>query len=186
MKILIVGNGGREYAIGLALKKENNELFFAPGNGATSSLGTNVTYANHEELAKYVKDSEIELTIVGPEAPLTEGIVDLFELYNLKIFGPSAAAARLEGSKVFMKDFLKTNNIPTAKYIQTSSLEEASEFIETLNEPIVVKADGLCAGKGVIIAQGKIAFHRIYYSCRLIVVCKYLFSLKVVYHQCFA
>ena len=155
MKILIVGNGGREYAIGLALKKENNELFFAPGNGATSSLGTNVTYANHEELAKYVKDSEIELTIVGPEAPLTEGIVDLFELYNLKIFGPSAAAARLEGSKVFMKDFLKTNNIPTAKYIQTSSLEEASEFIETLNEPIVVKADGLCAGKGVIIAQSK-------------------------------
>jgi phosphoribosylamine--glycine ligase len=95
----------------------------------------------------------VKLTIVGPEGPLSEGIVDVFESHGLTIFGPSKAAARLEGSKVFMKEFLKSHNIPTAAFLQTDNLQEAQSFIDTLTPPIVVKADGLCAGKGVIIAQ---------------------------------
>ncbi|MFV0481204.1 MAG: phosphoribosylamine--glycine ligase [Campylobacteraceae bacterium] len=157
MKILVIGNGGREYSIGLALKKDKNvsDIYFAPGNGATSNLGTNLEITNFESLASFAKKEDIELTIVGPEAPLVDGIVDVFRKYGLNIFGPSRAAARLEGSKAFMKDFLARHNIPTAKYVQTSSFEVASNFIDTLKAPIVVKADGLCAGKGVIIAKSR-------------------------------
>ncbi|MBE0494943.1 MAG: phosphoribosylamine--glycine ligase [Campylobacterales bacterium] len=157
MNILIIGNGGREYAIGLALLKDTsqNHLFFAPGNGATSSLGENITLADFESLAMFAKERAIDLTIVGPEAPLTEGIVDAFHAHGLTIFGPSKAAARLEGSKIFMKEFLAANAIPTAAFLQTDSYEKASDFIDTLSAPMVVKADGLCAGKGVIIAQNK-------------------------------
>ena len=155
MKILIIGSGGREYSIALALKKENHKLYFAPGNGATDKLGKNIDIKDYDELANFAINEEIELTIVGPEAPLVDGVVDIFKKHNLKIFGPSKKAARLEGSKAFMKDFLARHNIPTAKYIQTNSYEKACEFIETLKAPIVVKADGLCAGKGVIIAQNK-------------------------------
>ncbi|MDR2100750.1 MAG: phosphoribosylamine--glycine ligase [Campylobacteraceae bacterium] len=157
MKILIVGGGGREYAIALALKRDESVecLYFAPGNGATDELGVNVDIKDFEKLAEFVKKESIGLTIVGPEAPLVEGITDIFKKHNLAIFGVSKDAARLEGSKAFMKDFLSRHNIPTARYIQTSSIEKADEFIDTLKAPIVVKADGLCAGKGVIIAKNK-------------------------------
>jgi len=157
MNILIIGNGGREYAIGLALLKDTpqNSLFFAPGNGATSSLGENIDITDFETLALFAKERAIGLTIVGPEAPLAEGVVDVFHAHGLTIFGPSKAAARLEGSKIFMKEFLATNNIPTAAFLQTDSYDKACAFIETLSVPVVVKADGLCAGKGVIIAQSK-------------------------------
>ena len=157
MDVLIVGSGGREYSIGYALKKDKNvnKIYFAPGNGATDELGENINIKNYEELAQFAKDKNIDLTIVGPEAPLVDGIVDIFKKHNLTIFGPSKKAAQLEGSKVFMKNILKKYNIPTAKYIETNSLEEAKEFINSLKEPIVVKADGLCAGKGVIIAKSK-------------------------------
>lgn len=155
MKILIVGSGGREYSIGLALSQEKNveKLFFAPGNGATDNLGENIALKDFEKLASFVKENGIDLTIVGPEAPLVDGIVDVFKAHNLTIFGTSKAAARLEGSKIFMKNFLARHKIPTAKYIQTNDLEKANSFIDSLQTPIVVKADGLCAGKGVIIAQ---------------------------------
>jgi phosphoribosylamine--glycine ligase len=106
MKILIVGSGGREYSIALALKKENHELYFSPGNGATDELGKNIHIKDYDALASFALKEEIELTIVGPEGPLVDGIVDIFRKYNLKIFGPSKKAARLEGSKAFMKDFL--------------------------------------------------------------------------------
>ncbi len=157
MDILIVGSGGREYSIGYALRKDDNvdKIYFAPGNGATDNLGENVDIKDFNELAKFAKDNNIDLTIVGPEDPLVNGIVDVFKEHNLTIFGPSKAAAQLEGSKVFMKNALKKYNIPTAKYIETSSLDEAKEFIKNMSEPIVVKADGLCAGKGVIIAKSK-------------------------------
>lgn len=157
MKILIIGGGGREYSIGLSLKKDKEvkEIFFAPGNGATSTLGTNLEISDFNELANFAKQNEINLTIVGPEDPLVNGIVDIFHSNGLKIFGPSKNAARLEGSKAYMKDFLSRHNIPTAKYIQTSNLNEAENFIKTLSLPIVIKADGLCAGKGVIIAKTK-------------------------------
>lgn len=155
MDILIVGNGGREYAIGLKLKSEKNvgKIYFAPGNGATSKLGENIKYKNYEELAKFAKDNGINLTIVGPEAPLSEGIVDIFKASGLTIFGPSKSAARLEGSKAYMKDFLARYAIKTARYLNTDDINRASEFINSLKTPIVVKADGLCAGKGVIIAK---------------------------------
>lgn len=156
MNILILGSGGREYSIGLAIYKENaHNLFFMPGNGATSQLGENINIKDYNELAQWAKDNSIDLTIVGPEAPLVDGVVDIFKENDLTVFGPSKAAAQLEGSKVYMKNILKKYNIPTAAFIETTNEKEAHDFIDTMNEPIVVKADGLCAGKGVIIAQTK-------------------------------
>ena len=154
MNVLVIGAGGREYSIGMALRKDEKveKLYFAPGNGATDELGENLDISDFSELADFCEANDVELTIVGPEAPLVEGIVDLFEERGLKIFGPSAKAAQLEGSKIFMKNFLARHNVPTAKYIETDSIEEAYKFIMTLEAPIVVKADGLCGGKGVIIA----------------------------------
>lgn len=157
MNILILGSGGREYSIGLAISKEqeNHNLYFMPGNGATENLGKNINIKDYNELAQWAKSNSIDLTIVGPEAPLVDGVVDIFKANDLTVFGPSRAAAQLEGSKVYMKNILKKYNIPTAAFIETSSKEEAYNFIDTMKEPIVVKADGLCAGKGVIIAQTK-------------------------------
>ncbi len=154
MKVMVVGSGGREYAIGRALNKDNDveKIYFAPGNGATLQLGENIEISDYDALADYVEKEGIDLTIVGPEAPLAGGIVDIFKSRGLKIFGPDKKAAQLEGSKIFMKNFLARHNIPTARYIETDSVEKAFRFIDTLEAPIVVKADGLCAGKGVIIA----------------------------------
>jgi phosphoribosylamine--glycine ligase len=155
MNILIIGAGGREYSIGLALKKDEavEKLYFAPGNGASDMLGENISISDFNELADFVESNSIDLTIVGPEAPLVDGIVDIFRARGLNIFGSSAEASQLEGSKIFMKNFLSRHNIPTAKYIETDSLQSAYDFINTLSTPIVVKADGLCGGKGVIIAE---------------------------------
>ncbi len=155
MDILIVGSGGREYSIGLALKRDESvdRLYFAPGNGASDQLGENLSITDFSKLADFVEKKGIDLTIVGPEAPLVAGIVDIFRERGLTIFGPTAQAAQLEGSKIFMKNFLARHNIPTARYIETDSLEDAYGFINRLDVPIVVKADGLCGGKGVIIAQ---------------------------------
>lgn len=155
MDILIIGSGGREYSIGLALKRDKSveKLYFAPGNGASDELGENIAISDFSELADFVEANGIDLTIVGPEAPLVDGIVDLFQERGLTIFGPTAQAAQLEGSKIFMKNFLARHDIPTARYIETDSLEDAYGFINKLEVPIVVKADGLCGGKGVIIAQ---------------------------------
>jgi phosphoribosylamine--glycine ligase len=155
MKVLILGAGGREYSIGLALTKDERveKLYFAPGNGGTDTLGENLGISNFEALADFVEANDIGLTIVGPEAPLVAGVVDLFESRGLTIFGPSAKASQLEGSKIFMKNFLARHSVPTAKYIETNNLQDAYKFIETLEAPIVVKADGLCGGKGVIIAM---------------------------------
>ncbi|WP_297432090.1 phosphoribosylamine--glycine ligase [Sulfurimonas sp.] len=155
MKILILGSGGREYSIGRAIKneQEEHELFFQPGNGATNELGKNIAISDYDALVTFVKENEIELTIVGPEAPLVDGIVNIFKENGLTIFGPSKEAAQLEGSKVYMKNFLAKYNIPTAKYIESDSIEDLFKFTNSLSTPIVVKADGLCGGKGVIIAQ---------------------------------
>lgn len=155
MKILILGSGGREYSIGLAIANEDagHELFYQPGNGATEDFATNIDIKDYNELATWAQQNGIDLTIVGPEAPLVDGVVDIFKARGLTIFGPSKAAARLEGSKVYMKNFLAKYNIPTARYIESDSIEELYKFTDTLTTPIVVKADGLCGGKGVIIAQ---------------------------------
>ncbi len=155
MNVLIIGSGGREYAIALALKKEEKvkKLYFSPGNGATDKLGENLDIKDYDALADFAKEHAVDLTIVGPEAPLVDGVVDIFKAKGLTIFGPGKAASQLEGSKIFMKNFLQKYGIPTARFIETDDLAKASAFIDTLTAPIVVKADGLCAGKGVIIAQ---------------------------------
>lgn len=154
-KILIIGSGGREYALGLALSKDSrvSALYFTPGNGATSLLGTNISYSDNGELLAHCKNLGITLVVIGPEEPLTKGMSDFLRAHNIACFGPSQNAARLEGSKAFMKEFASRHKIPTARYLQSSDIEEIESFIATLTPPIVVKADGLCAGKGVIIAQ---------------------------------
>lgn len=155
MTILVIGSGGREYAIGRVLLQDEavEKIYFSPGNGATSELGENLSIEGYDALADFALAEGIDLTIVGPEAPLVDGVVDIFKAKGLTIFGPSKAAAQLEGSKVYMKNFLAKYGIPTARYIETDHIDTAFKFIETLPVPVVVKADGLCAGKGVIIAQ---------------------------------
>ncbi|HEC2410490.1 TPA: phosphoribosylamine--glycine ligase [Campylobacter jejuni] len=155
MKIMILGSGAREYSIALALRRvdKNLEFYFAPGNGATKSLGTNLNLKDPVVLATYAKEKGFDLCIVGSESFLAEGVVDIFKQQGLAIFGPSKAAAMLETSKSFMKSFLKKYRIKTAKFLNTNDIEKAKNFIHSLTPPIVVKADGLCAGKGVIIAK---------------------------------
>ncbi|HEB8047415.1 TPA: phosphoribosylamine--glycine ligase [Campylobacter jejuni] len=155
MKIMILGSGAREYSIALALRRvdKNLEFYFAPGNGATESLGTNLNLKDPVVLATYAKEKGFDLCIVGSESFLAEGVVDIFKQQGLAIFGPSKAAAMLEISKSFMKSFLKKYRIKTAKFLNTNDIEKAKNFIYSLTPPIVVKADGLCAGKGVIIAK---------------------------------
>jgi len=161
MNILILGSGGREHALAwkLAQSKKISKLFIAPGNAGTGSVGTNIKIdpENFEEIKKAVLDYKIEKVIVGPEAPLVGGIHDFFiqddKLKSVPVIGPVKSAARLEGSKDFAKAFLIRHNIPTAKYrtFDKTNLNEAAGFLRTLNPPYVIKADGLAAGKGVVI-----------------------------------
>jgi phosphoribosylamine--glycine ligase len=159
MKILVIGSGGREHA--LAWKAAQSPLvdkvFVAPGNAGTA-LETHIENVDVgaediPALLAFAKSNAIDLTIVGPEATLVKGIVDVFQTAGLKIFGPSEAAAQLEGSKAFTKDFLSRHNIPTAFYGNFTEVEPAIAYIEEKGAPIVIKADGLAAGKGVILAQ---------------------------------
>ncbi len=160
MKILIIGSGAREFAIASKLLEADSsrELYFAPGNGGTEKLGKNVDISAEDvkSLAKYAAETKIDYTVVGPEVPLCEGVVDEFEALGLKIFGPNKNASMFENSKAFTKAFLQKYNIPTAKYIETENSEEALTFAQNLlNETgrVVIKADGLAAGKGVFIAE---------------------------------
>ncbi len=155
--ILVVGSGGREHAIGWKLSQspQVGNLFFAPGNGGTSALGENVPIKAEDisGLLSWAKEHKPDLTIVGPEAPLSEGIADLFQKENLYIFGPSEKAAEIETSKVYAKRFMETHNIPTARYAVFDSSEKAHIYIDGLKYPVVVKASGLAAGKGVLVPK---------------------------------
>ena len=153
--ILIVGNGGREYALGEHLRSDKRvgEIYFATGNAGTKMLGQNIELKSNEEITTFCKEKQIDWVIIGGESALVAGLSDELTKEGIKAFGPSKEAAKLEGSKAFMKDFLNEFQIPTAKYIQTDNLQKALDFARTLTPPIVVKASGLCAGKGVIIAQ---------------------------------
>ncbi len=159
MKILVVGSGGREHAISWKLKQSPRvtELYCAPGNAGISQIAQCVAISAEDidGLLDFALKNEIDLTVVGPEVPLTMGIVDLFEKHQLKIFGPSQAAAEIEGSKAFSKDLMQKYHIPTAKYGVFTQVEEAKAFLETVGIPCVVKADGLAAGKGVLICESK-------------------------------
>jgi phosphoribosylamine--glycine ligase len=156
MRILVIGGGGREHAILWALKKSDKvkELFCAPGNAGSAKLAECVPIAvsQFDELTAFAKDASIDLVFVGPDDPLADGIVDAFEAAGIPAFGPNKLAAEIEGSKIFMKDLLKKYNIPTAKYETFTDYETALSYLREQEVPIVIKADGLAAGKGVTVA----------------------------------
>ena len=159
MKILVVGGGGREHAICWKLNNESNveKIYCAPGNAGISNVAECIDIGDSdiENLLKFAKENQIDLTIVGPEIPLVAGIVDAFEKEGLKIFGPNKKCAQLEGSKSFSKDFMIRHNLPTAKYKEYTDLDEAISEIVSFGYPVVIKADGLAAGKGVVIPENR-------------------------------
>ncbi len=159
MKVLVIGNGGREHTIIWKLRQDKNieKIYCAPGNPGISKIAENVNIKVEEieKLAEFAQNEKIDLTLVGPEGPLVLGIVDTFEARGLKIFGPNKNCAQLEGSKAFSKDFMIRNNIPTAKYREYIDLKDAKENIGNFGYPVVIKADGLAAGKGVVIAANE-------------------------------
>ncbi|MFM7484397.1 MAG: phosphoribosylamine--glycine ligase [Burkholderiaceae bacterium] len=156
MKILVVGSGGREHALAwkLAQSKRIQIVMVAPGNGATAldPRLKNISITDPKQLADFAEQENIALTVVGPEAPLAAGIVDLFRERGLKIFGPSQRAAQLEASKDFAKAFMQRHGIPTAKYQTFTDVSAAHQYVDQQGAPIVIKADGLAAGKGVVVA----------------------------------
>ena len=157
MKILVIGGGGREHALVWKLGQSRgvSRIFCAPGNAGTLELGENVSIPANDlpALARFAGENRIELTVVGPDDPLAAGIVDLFEREGLRVFGPSQSAARLESSKIFAKELMRKSKIPTARGAAFSKCEAAFAFVEESRFPLVVKADGLALGKGVIIAH---------------------------------
>lgn len=159
MKILVVGGGGREHAICWKLSNEKNveKIYCAPGNPGIAEVAecVNIGDSDIDELAKFAKENEIDITVVGPEVPLVMGITDVFESQGLKVFGPNKKCARLEGSKAFSKDFMTRHNLPTAKYKEYTNIDKAIDDIDDFGYPVVIKADGLAAGKGVIISENR-------------------------------
>jgi phosphoribosylamine--glycine ligase len=159
MKVLVVGNGGREHALAWKLAQSANvhHVCVAPGNAGTGRSpkmsNANIAVDDVDGLIAFVREADVGLTVIGPEAPLVAGIVDRFEAEGLRCFGPNAKAAQLEGSKAFTKDFLARHQIPTAAYESFTDLDAASAYIQRVGAPIVVKADGLAAGKGVVVAS---------------------------------
>ena len=158
MQVLVIGSGGREHALAwkLSLSPDVTTVFVAPGNAGTATEANlqNVAISpdDHDGLATFAQENNIALTIVGPEAPLVDGIVNHFSRLDLRCFGPTAQAAQLEGSKSFTKDFLARHNIPTADYQTFTDTDQAIAYVRKNGAPIVIKADGLAAGKGVIVA----------------------------------
>jgi phosphoribosylamine--glycine ligase len=159
MQVLVIGSGGREHALAWKASQCNNvtKVFVAPGNAGTAQEealeNVDISVGDIAGLVKFAQDNAIELTIVGPEQPLVDGVVDAFTSAGLACFGPTQAAAQLEGSKAFTKDFLARHNIPTAEYANFTEIEPALAYVREKGAPIVVKADGLAAGKGVIVAM---------------------------------
>ncbi len=157
MKILVVGSGGREHAIlwKLAQSKRVEKLYCAPGNGGISQLAecVPIKVMEKEKMADFAAENQIDMTIIGPDDPLADGIVDVFQKRGLRVFGPTAAAARIEASKVFSKDLMKKYHIPTAQYEVFDNAEQAIAYIKSGTFPAVIKAEGLALGKGVIIAE---------------------------------
>jgi phosphoribosylamine--glycine ligase len=157
MKVLVIGSGGREHALAWKIteNKEVSRVYVAPGNAGTATNPNmiNVAITDIDELVQFAKDENIGVTIVGPEAPLSQGVVDKFQVAGLKIFGPTQAAAQLESSKDFSKAFMIRHHIPTAAYETFSDAKPAHDYIDQQGAPIVIKADGLAAGKGVVVAM---------------------------------
>ena len=159
MKILVVGGGGREHAIcwKLSNEKDVEKIYCAPGNPGIAKVAecVNIGDSDIAELVKFAKEKEIDITVVGPEVPLVMGLTDVFEAEGLKVFGPNKKCAQLEGSKAFSKDFMIRHGLPTAKYKEYTDLDKAIADIDDFGYPVVIKADGLAAGKGVVIPENR-------------------------------
>ena len=161
MKALIIGNGGREHALAWKIEQSSlvDKVFVAPGNGGTALEekieNINISVNDIDKLVSFAKEEKVDLTIIGPEVPLSKGIVDTFIENKLKVFGPKKLAAQLESSKDFAKSFMYRHQIPTAKYKTFTNIKDAHEYINKEGAPIVIKADGLAAGKGVAICKTK-------------------------------
>ena len=158
MNILVLGSGGREHAITWALAKSPNtdELYVTPGNGGTAGIATNIPgidINDAEAVLGFSRDRNIDLVVIGPEAPLVAGVADVLRDAGIAVFGPNAEGAQLEGSKTYSKNFMVENNIPTARYQSFTDAESAKAYVNDLGAPIVIKADGLAAGKGVFVAE---------------------------------
>ncbi len=157
MNILVIGSGGREHALcwAIARSPRTNTLYCAPGNGGIAGVAEciELDVGDHDAVARFCRDRDIALVVVGPEAPLVDGLADSLEAAGLAVFGPSAAAAQLEGSKGFTKDLCAENNIPTAAYARFTEAAPALAYVRERGAPIVIKADGLAAGKGVTVAE---------------------------------
>jgi phosphoribosylamine--glycine ligase len=154
MKVLLVGGGGREHALAWRISQEGeHRIFSAPGNPGMATVGENIDLTPDRigEMADFAREQGIDVTIVGPEAPLIDGIVDEFIARGLRVFGPKRAAARIEGSKVFAKNLMRRHKIPTADYAVFDDPNDARAYVERKGAPIVLKADGAAAGKGVLI-----------------------------------
>jgi phosphoribosylamine--glycine ligase len=157
MNVLVIGGGGREHALAWKIAQSNKvqKVFVAPGNGGTArdKRLDNIDITDVKALREFAKSSGVELTVVGPETPLAAGVVDEFRAHGMRIFGPTKAAAQLESSKAFSKAFMKRHNIPTAEYETFTDAQAAHDYVNAKGAPIVVKADGLAAGKGVVVAM---------------------------------
>ncbi len=170
MNILVLGSGGREHAIAWALAKspKTDKLYVAPGNGGTASIAENVAGLDAEDGAAvldFVQERDISLVVIGPEAPLVAGVADVLRGAGVPVFGPDKQGAQLEGSKTFCKEFMMRNDLPTAAYLSTADEAQAHAYIDEMGAPIVVKADGLAAGKGVVVAQTAEEAHEAVSSC---------------------
>lgn len=159
MKILIIGSGGREHALGWKIKQSPlvDKIYFAPGNHGTKEIGDNISIeaTDINKLLKFAKSKKIDLTVVGPETSLVLGITDAFRKEKLKIFGPSKKSAQIEGSKIFAKQLMKKYKIPTAEFNAFDNFKDLENYLQKIKYPIVIKADGLCMGKGVAVCKNK-------------------------------
>ena len=156
MRILVIGSGGREHALAWKLRQSPHadQIFCAPGNAGTDEIAENLPIGPSDltTLVRFAKENRVDLTVVGPDDPLAAGIVDLFTTEKLRVFGPKKSAARIESSKIFAKELMRSQNIPTANACTFSDSSEALDYCDRLKFPIVIKADGLALGKGVVIA----------------------------------
>ena len=157
MNVLVIGGGGREHALAWKIAQSNKvqKVFVAPGNGGTArdKRLDNIDITDVKALREFAQSNGVELTVVGPETPLAAGVVDEFRAHGMRIFGPTKAAAQLESSKAFSKAFMKRHHIPTAEYETFTDAQAAHDYVNAKGAPIVVKADGLAAGKGVVVAM---------------------------------
>ncbi len=165
MNVLVLGSGGREHALAYKISQSKllDRLFWTPGNGATEEIAENphIELDDFESLVKFARENKIDLTVVGPEAPLVKGIADIFDENGLKIFGPFSRGAMIEGSKIFAKNLMKEAGIPTAEYRAFYDEKSAKTYLNEIKPPYVIKADGLAAGKGVVITEDKESAYKV-------------------------